>query len=77
MHNVGYLTQQKVIIMSDEPKYGTKITNDSKEAADKVSEHASKAAEAAAKGNVGEAVNEALKVIGYAAQSAGHTVEGN
>ena len=63
--------------MSKEPEYGTKITNDSKEAADKVSEHAAKAAEAAASGNVGAAVNEALKVIGYGAQAAGHIVEGN
>ena len=63
--------------MSDEPKYGTKITNNSKEAADKVSEHAAKAAEAAAQGDIGGAVNEALKVVGYAAQAAGHTVEGN
>jgi len=63
--------------MADEPEYGTKITKDSKEAADKVSKHASKAAEAAAKGDIGGAVKHALKVVGYAAQSAGHTVEGN
>ncbi len=63
--------------MADEPDYGTKITNDSKEAADKVSEHASQAAAAAASGNIGEAVRHALKVVWYAAQVAGHTAEGN
>ena len=61
----------------DEPEHGTKVTKDSKEAADKVSEHASKMAEAAAKGDVGGVVKEAAKVVGYGAQAAGHTVEGN
>ena len=63
--------------MNDEPEHGTKDTADSKEAADKVSEHASKLASAIVGGNVGEAVKEAAKVVGYGAQVAGHTVEGN
>ena len=61
----------------DEPEHGTKITQDSKEAADKVSEHASKLADAISKGDAGGAVKEAAKVVGYGAQVAGHTVEGN
>ena len=63
--------------MADEPEYGTKITKDSKEAADKVTEHASKAAEAAKNGDIGKAVKHALKAVGYGAQAAGHTAEGN
>lgn len=61
----------------DEPEHGTKVTQDSKEAADKVSEHASKMADAISKGNVGAAVKHGAKVLGYGAQAAGHTVEGN
>ena len=63
--------------MSNEPEHGTKITNDSKEAADKVSEHASKMADAISKGEVGAAVKHAAKVVGYGAQAAGHLSEGN
>ena len=63
--------------MSKEPEYGTKITNDSHEASNKVSEHAEKAAEAALSGDVGKAVRHAIKIIGYGAQVAGHAVEGN
>lgn len=63
--------------MSDEPEHGTKVTEDSKEAADKVSEHASKMASAIASGDVGSAVKHAAKVVGYGAQAAGHLSEGN
>ncbi|WP_284126058.1 hypothetical protein [Parerythrobacter aestuarii] len=63
--------------MTDEPEHGTKITNDSKEAADKVSESASKLADAVMKGDAGEAVKQAAKVVGYGSQAAGHLVEGN
>jgi hypothetical protein len=63
--------------MSDEPEHGTKVTADSKEAADKVSEHASKLASAVASGDAGAAVKHAAKLVGYGAQVAGHTVEGN
>ncbi len=63
--------------MSDEPKHGTKVTNDSKEAADKVSEHASKMASAISKGDLGAAAKHAAKVVGYGAQAAGHLSEGN
>jgi hypothetical protein len=63
--------------MSDEPEHGTKVTNDSKEAADKVSEHASKLANAISNGNAGDAVKYAAKVVGYGAQVAGHLSAGN
>jgi len=63
--------------MSDEPEHGTKTTDDSKEAADKVSEHASKMADAIANGDVGAAVKHAAKVVGYGAQAAGHLSENN
>ncbi len=63
--------------MTDEPEHGTKVTGDSKEAADKVSEHASKLADSVAKGDVGGAVKHAAKVVGYGAQAAGHLTEDN
>lgn len=63
--------------MSDEPDHGTKVTNDSKEAADKVSKAASKLADAVTSGDAGEAVKQAAKVVGYGSQAAGHLVEGN
>ncbi|MBL8152374.1 MAG: hypothetical protein JNN15_20810, partial [Blastocatellia bacterium] len=46
-------------------------------AADKVSEHASKMAEAISKADVGGAVKHAAKLVGYGAQVAGHLSEDN
>lgn len=52
-------------------------SNNSREAADNTIKHASKAAEAYSKGNIGEAVSEVGKMVKSTAEGYGHMSAGN